>query len=223
IKAAARKDGGADAGKTEPAYDIKVVSFADESITNAAQGGPADKYDRIFANSIGDVMLYSSIDGDAVYFDEKGGEKKALDSIAGPDFFTLANSDIVALSQNETSGEAVIKYMDFYGNIMKRFEKDIVLKAGKSNITAAHVMGADANTNLFMTYFDGEAQKIALYSVTGDKICEFDFTAPQHGRYFETSAAAGANGTLYLGMPLEDNYYVVKIPYSSVVEYITKK
>ena len=129
----------------------------------------------------------------------------------------------MALSQNETSGEAVIKYMDFYGNIMKRFEKDIVLKAAKSNITAAHVMGADANTNLFLTYFDGEAQKIALYSVTGDKICEFDFTAPQHGRYFETSAAAGANGTLYLGMPLEDNYYVVKIPYSSVIEYITKK
>lgn len=221
IKASARKDG--DGGKTEPAYDIKVVDFADESAAGAAQNGPADKYDRIFANSIGDVMLYSSIDGDAVYFDEKGGEKKALDSIAGPDFFTLTNSDIVALAQNETSGEAVIKYMDFYGNIMKRFEKDIVLKAAKANITAAHVLGADGNTNLFLTYFDGDAQKIALYSVTGDKICEFDFTAPQHGRYFETSAAAGANGTLYLGMPMEDNYYVIKIPYSSVIEHITKK
>lgn len=215
IKTAANADAPAADAKAETAYDIKIVNFDDEA---------ADRYDRIAANSIGDVMLYSSIDGDAVYFDGGGGEKKAVDSFPDSNFFAMANSDILALAQNQISGEVKVKYTDFYGNAMKRFETDMISKASAGNYAAAaHIIGADRNVNVFTTYFDGTNQKIALFSVTGDKICEFDFNAPNYGRYFESSLAAGADGTIYAGLPLGNNYCIVRIPYTSVVEFITKK
>ena len=206
---------GSDTAKAEAAYDIKIVNFDNEA---------TDRYDRIAANSIGDVMLYSSIDGDAVYFDGGGGEKKAVDSFPDSNFFAMTNSDILSLNQNQISGEVKVKYMDFFGNAMKRFETDMVSKAAAGNYaTAAHIIGADRNINVFTTYFDGVNQKIALFSVTGDKICDFDFNAPNYSRYFESSLAAGADGTIYAGLPLGNNYCIVRIPYTSVVEYITKK
>jgi hypothetical protein len=215
IKTAANANVAADGAKPEAAYDIKIVNFDDEA---------ADRYDRIAANSIGDVMLYSSIDGDAIYFDGAGGEKKAVDSFADSNFFVMTNSDILAAAQNETSGEVKVKYTDFYGNAMKRFEKDMISKAAAGNYaTAAHIIGADRNVNVFTTYFDGAGQKIALFSVTGDKICEFDFNAPNYGRYFESSMAVGADGTIYAGLPLDNNYCIIRIPYTSIVEFITKK
>ena len=212
IKAAVNAD--ANAPKPETAYDIKIVNFDEEA---------ADRYDRIAANSIGDVMLYSSIDGDAIYLDAAGSEKKAIDSIASPNFFVMTNSDMLITAQNETSGEVKVKYADFYGNAMNRFEKDMISKAAGNYATAAHIIGADRNVNVFTTYFDGANQKIALFSITGDKICEFDFNTPNYSRYFESSVAVGADGTIYAGLPQDNNYCIIRIPYSSIVEFITKK
>ncbi|HBC76440.1 MAG TPA: hypothetical protein DC017_16635 [Candidatus Wallbacteria bacterium] len=202
------------AGKSEAAYDIKIVDFGGEGV---------DKYDRIFANSIGEVILYSSVDGDAIIFDAKGGEKKSLESMADSNFFTMPNSDMISLFPAETSGEVKVNYMDFYGNIMKRFEKDITLKSAAGNLSAAHIIGTDQNVNMFITHFDGKAQKISIFAVTGDKVCDFDFTAPQFPRYFESSLAVSSEGTIYIGMPATDNYYIFRIPYTSVIEHIMKK
>jgi hypothetical protein len=113
--------------------------------------------------------------------------------------------------------------MDFYGNIMKRFEKDITLKTAAGNVSAAHIIGTDQNVNMFLTHFDGKVQKISIFAVTGDKVCDFDFTAPQFPRYFESSLAVSSEGTIYLGMPASDNYYIFRIPYTSVIEHIMKK
>ncbi len=195
-------------------YDIKVVEYDEKS---------EDRYDRIYANAIGDVMLYSTIDGDSIYFDEKGSEKKAADSINGGGFFVMGNSDIIAQSQNETSGEVVLRYMDFYGNIMQRFISAPTIKTAGVNISASHIIGVDENINVFMSYFNGTVQKIVVFSVTGDKVCDFNFNAPGINRYFESSMACGAKGVIYAGLPLEDAYYVVRLPYSSIIEYITKK
>lgn len=202
------------AGKSESAYDIKIVDFGGEGV---------DKYDRIFANSIGEIILYSSVDGDAIIFDAKGGEKKSLESMADSNFFTMPNSDMISLFPAETSGEVKVNYMDFYGNIMKRFEKDITVKTAAGNISAAHIIGTDQNVNMFLTHFDGSVQKISIFAVTGDKVCDFELTAPQFPRYFESSLAVSSEGTIYIGMPASDNYYIFRIPYTSVIEHIMKK
>lgn len=202
------------AGKGEAAYDIKIVNFDDRGV---------DKYDRIFANAIGEVLLYSSVDGDAILFDANGGEKKNLESFGDSNFFVMPNSDIISLMPAGSSAEVRLNYMDFYGNIMKRFEKDVSLKAGSENISAAAVIGADRNVNVFLTHGDASGHKVSIFAVTGDRVCEFDFNAPAFGRYFDTSVAVSASGTIYLGMPAPDNYYIFRIPYTSVIEYITKK
>jgi len=174
--------------------------------------------DRIFANSLGEVILYSTVSNESYYM-IKDQLKNTVEVPSAYSFFVMPNSDILSLIPGASKGEINIDYSDFYRNRLKRFDNP---PSEKLNCPAssAHVIGVDEYSNFFVTFFDGTDQKIAVHSMTGDKFCELKITIPQYYRYFETSACVGANGTLYLGLPAADKYYLVKVPYSSLIDYI---
>jgi len=82
------------------------------------------------------------------------------------------------------------------------------------------VLGIDQNLNIFTTLFDGVSQKLSVYSITGDKVCDVKFTAPQVQGFFERSCCVGSDGTIYLGVPSEAKYHVIRIPYASLIDFV---
>ncbi|HNY12168.1 MAG TPA: hypothetical protein PKK26_11310, partial [Candidatus Wallbacteria bacterium] len=193
-------------------YEIKKFGF---SATNFKS------FDRIFANKLGEVILYSAIEGKLAYFEADGKLAKTVNGISAASFYVMSNSDILSLSQNEKPGETKIDYLDFYRNPLERFQtapSDKITEA--PFVSAAHVIGMDQNLNIFTTLFDGLSQKISVYSITGDKVCDVKFAAAQVCGFFEKSCCVGADGTVYLGVPSEAKYHIIRVPYASVIDYV---
>lgn len=193
-------------------FDVKKYSFAVSDYRG---------YDRVAAGALGETMLYSTRDGRAAYYDASGKPAKGPKDPVVPTFRVLPNSDIVSVAANSPAGTASVGYSDFYHNALERFEKTPSHTAAPEKIiSAAHVFGADANMNTFVTLFDGECQNILIYSVTGDPVCIIKGVFPQLPGYFESSLCAGPDGTIYIGAPTPEKYHVIKIPYAYVIDFI---
>ncbi len=193
-------------------YDVKKFGFAATEFKS---------FDRIFANKLGEVILYSSLEGKLAYFEADGKLNKTVNGISAASFFVMSNSDILSLSQNEKPGEVKVDYLDFYRNPLERFQTAPADKiTGVPFVSAAHVMGIDQNLNIFTTLFDGVSQKISVYSITGDRVCDVKFAAPQIPGFFERSCCVGSDGTIYLGVPSEAKFHVIRVPYASVIDFV---
>lgn len=172
----------------------------------------------IFADRMGDLMVYSGSEGLAAHCVEGKWSQPAL-KIQECSIFTMPNSDILALAANAGSAEISLKYYDFNMNPMERFETRPSIAAAE-NVSAGRIFGVDSNGNIFTTFFDGKDQRVALFSMTGDAFCDFAVRIPQNYGYIASSLCVSEDGTIFAGVPRQSKYFIVRIPYSSIIDLI---
>jgi len=198
--------------KGAPSYDVSGKPI---------EKGMPDRPSALFATTLGDVMIHSISEGRAVYFGSGGSHGDSCE-VTENSIFAMPNSDILALTQNDPSREISMKYFDFHFNPMERFNKKPSITAA-GNVSAGRIFGVDSAGNIFLTYFDGASQKIAIFSMSGDKFCEFEIRVPQNYGYLAASLCVGPEGTIYIGIPRPSKYYIARISYQTIINFISSE
>ncbi len=199
-------------GETQVKIELKKNNFSGYGLKSVS---------RIYSDGVGDIILYSDSYGTINYFDKDGKFKNTVSNNYAGSFFVMPNSDILGINQNEISGEVKISYYDFNFNSLNRFQAAPKYKTNSGALASgSFVIGADSFTNVFAVVNDGKNSKLVVFSVTGDKICDIDLAVSKMNGDLEKSVCVSPDGSLYFGVCRQDKYFVYKVTYATIINFI---